>query len=792
MRLFFILFCILTCVNTGYAQSIDLSKPHETWQSAGSGPVAHAHLKNSGQNHKSQLISEGPFISYQVNVNESGFDLTNDAGNEPSIAVNPLNPKQIVIGWRQFDNINSDFRQAGLAWSNDGGLTWNNNGPLEAGVFRSDPVLAADADGTFFYQSLAVRDTNGMPGIQSDDTFSVDQWRSTDGGQNWFDKTNAIGGDKSWYAIDHSNTENRGNIYAAWNLAGNNHYPNSFNYSVDNGQSFSAPEVLPNSPIFGTVAVGFDGEVYVAGVNGETSLNDIQLITTNNPISAMFPDFGPVPAFLNLGGTLGIGGVNPVGLLGQVWVATDRSERHTRGRIYLAASVDQFGTDPLDVTFIRSVNGGQTFSTPMKINEDNSDLNWQWFGTMGVAPNGRIDVVWLDTRNHGSSLSAKTRSQLFYSYSYDGGVSFSDNQAVSADFDHTLGYPVQQKMGDYIDIVSANSGAHVAYTATFSGGQDVYYIHIKPSAVEENPYFPSHQMDGIWHNPDIPRQGIISKTLVQNPSSEQAQVINFEAVFTEEPGGQPTWFVLQTDHPLSGDEISYMVLFPTGDLAVDGTPLRPIGMVTKSRLYDSNNELLRNRVRYAFDMTDSVIDQLSELAVFDQDFFTGNPFYGQSLVIELQPVIATEQSREVHCLMQNLVTENPLERNEGRVPVIYQQQGEAHMFVADFTYQKTTEADGSQTLILDDEGLAIPTWETSNTLSGDWLKGDVMINGIGRPNGGNGFFRVNDTDPGLTQIATENLQVTAQYQLTSERDNGASEVLNAVALNSYCGTDMNL
>lgn len=43
--------------------------------------------------------------TYQVNVNENGENMIGDAANEPSIAINPNNPNQMVIGWRQFSSI---------------------------------------------------------------------------------------------------------------------------------------------------------------------------------------------------------------------------------------------------------------------------------------------------------------------------------------------------------------------------------------------------------------------------------------------------------------------------------------------------------------------------------------------------------------------------------------------------------------------------------------------------------------------------------------------------------------
>ena len=92
----------------------------------------------------------------QVNVDSLGANIPGDAANEPSIAVDPTNPNNIVIGWRQFDNVASNFRQAGYAYSHDAGRHWTFPGVLEPGVFRSDPVLGCDPDGTFFYYSLTL------------------------------------------------------------------------------------------------------------------------------------------------------------------------------------------------------------------------------------------------------------------------------------------------------------------------------------------------------------------------------------------------------------------------------------------------------------------------------------------------------------------------------------------------------------------------------------------------------------------------------------------------------------
>ena len=100
------------------------------------------------------VSQDGPFTSHQVNVDAGGHNILGDAANEPSISVDPTNANRMVIGWRQFDSITSNFRQAGYGYTTDSGMTWRFPGVLESNVFRSDPVLNSDNAGNFFYLSL--------------------------------------------------------------------------------------------------------------------------------------------------------------------------------------------------------------------------------------------------------------------------------------------------------------------------------------------------------------------------------------------------------------------------------------------------------------------------------------------------------------------------------------------------------------------------------------------------------------------------------------------------------------
>jgi len=411
-------------------------------------------------------VATGPYVSVQVNVDGNGDNIVGDAANEPSIAVNPTNPANMVIGWRQFNSVTSNFRQGGWAYTLDGGATWTFPGVLTPGTFRSDPVVDADASGTFYYQSLK-------------GNFLMDVFKSTDGGATWSAPIPSYGGDKNWMVIDRTGGIGDGNIYGIWQRFASCCATSVFTRSADRGASFLSPWPVAYWPTFGTLAVGPDGTVFAAGIDGSVDQNFEQFVvasSTDAQDPQRFPMF--TGERVDLGGFMGLGeGPNPVGLLGQGNVAADGSGGPTRGNVYVLASVVPFpGTDPLDVHIIRSADGGKTWSPPRRVNDDVSETAWQWLGAHGVSPNGRIDAIWFDTRDSGVSHI----SRLYYAYSWDGGDTWSPNVAVSPSFDSWVGFPQQNKMGDYITLVSNASGADVAYAATFGGEQDIYYVRLFP------------------------------------------------------------------------------------------------------------------------------------------------------------------------------------------------------------------------------------------------------------------------------------------------------------------------
>jgi len=156
---------------------------------------------------------------------------------------------------------------------------------------------------------------------------------------------------------------------------------------------------------------------------------------------------------------------------------------------------------------------------------------FQWFGTMSVAPSGRIDVVWNDTRGSADS----TRSALYYSSSTNGGLNWTPNEQVSPTWLSTVGFPNQSKIGDYYHMISDDDGADLAWAATFNNEQDVYYTRIPratvsvaddgPRAVRLHPNSPNPFTSSTAIQFDVPASGARVKLEVFDATGQRVATL---------------------------------------------------------------------------------------------------------------------------------------------------------------------------------------------------------------------------------------------------------------------------
>jgi hypothetical protein len=268
--------------------------------------------------------------------------------------------------------------------------------------------------------------------------------------------------DKPWLAIDGSpESPHRGNIYVAWtrfDVYGSkdpNHHSHIYlARSRDGGKSFQPPTRISHeagdcqdhdNTLEGAVpAVGPKGEVYIAwggpkgivftaSTDGGFSFSKEKVIA-EQPGGWSLPDPG-LPRHNGM----------PV-------TAVDNSNGPNRGSVYVNW-IDERNKD-LDVFIASSRDGGTTWSSPVRVNDDpKGNGKAQLFTWMAVDPaDGSANVVFYDRRDCEDKYQGLTLAR-----SVDGGKTFVNHRIQQEPF--TLSRPVF--MGDYIGI-DARTGRVVA------------------------------------------------------------------------------------------------------------------------------------------------------------------------------------------------------------------------------------------------------------------------------------------------------------------------------------------
>jgi hypothetical protein len=421
----------------------------------------------------------------QINADAAGNDTPNEYANEPMLVVDPQAPSRLFVAWNHFERPGPGALwghfQSAYSVSLDGGRTWWPRARLEPGVRRANhhaAVLPVPVDGAGFAVGSAY--------VNDQTIYFGSLWFADRVGGALRGKVSTPPHDKPWIFADAvAGSPGFGNLYTSWNSVVNPATPNIFARSFTGGRTWTAPSGMPASPSLGSIAVGPDGAVYVSGIVNIEPSNLFMVARSDdawNPLVAV-PTFSTVRVGLN-GAVFPVAtGPNPGGPLQQVRLIVDTTTGPRRGWVYFLTSADPTGTDPCDVFFSRSSDRGATWSAPVKVNTDAArSSSWQWFAAMDQAPNGRLDVVWLDSRDSRDNATMR----LYYRSSADGGATWGTEQALSAPFNLTTGWGYEKKIGDYFTLVSDNLGASLAWTSTLRGPQDVYFTRIGPEDCNRN------------------------------------------------------------------------------------------------------------------------------------------------------------------------------------------------------------------------------------------------------------------------------------------------------------------
>ncbi len=388
--------------------------------------------------------------------------------NEPSVAVNPANPNNVVVAAHDYGDPNY-FVGIAVYRSFDGGRTWL--GPSRMiptyGDTASDPSLAFGRDGTLYLSYLSV-------GVFSEITLAI----SRDGGATWnfvrvLNYSTSAFYDKPWIAVgpDPTNplkdaiyityTEFKGyfevnvSIKLVRSLDGGRTFEGPFNVSWEGRYpdilvQWSYPVVDQNGALY----VSFFGAKTERGVYGSRVIQGIWVarsldggITFSEPVLAAethwwFPYYS--------------------GLYGFRWIVpTPATAVGPDGTIYIAYEDDPDGPegpDMADIFLISSKDGGRTWSEPVRVNDD-SGYAAQFFPMIAVRKtDGSIHIAWGDKRLDPNDIGY----DIYYTYSRDGGQTFARNMRVTDITSNPfLGIPFF--IGDYFGIAVTSDNVYIAW-----------------------------------------------------------------------------------------------------------------------------------------------------------------------------------------------------------------------------------------------------------------------------------------------------------------------------------------
>jgi hypothetical protein len=365
---------------------------------------------------------------------------------EVTIAINPLNPNILAGG----ANIDCFYR------SSNGGTSW-----IESQLFSNllgvwgDPVVLFDSLGNLYYAHLS----NPASGWWID---RIVVQKSTNNGVSWTDGVGIGQGtapqaqDKAWLAVDHTRSPFRGNLYLTWtefdSYGSSNPSDSSrirFSKSTNQGANWSNAITISdrsgdcidsdNTDEGAVPCVGPNGEIYVSwagplGLMFDKSLNGGSTWGTDVFISTI-----PGGWDFDVSGIYRCNGL-PITMC-------DISNSPYRGYIYVVWSDQRNGATNTDIFLARSTNGGNTWSSPIKVNDDNTTRH-QFFVWSTVDPStGHLWFVFYDRRN-----TTGAATDVFVAKSTDGGNTFENFKVSETPFTPTESV----FFGDYTNIAAWN------------------------------------------------------------------------------------------------------------------------------------------------------------------------------------------------------------------------------------------------------------------------------------------------------------------------------------------------
>src|SRR5579872_6133945 len=346
--------------------------------------------------------------TFAVNPTEVDISLAKGDETDPSIAINPSNPSNMVMV------SSSDVAGLLVATSANLGQSWT-PGANNAVANGSDSLVPAYGEASAAFDAWGNLFIAYIPSAFQGVAVIV----STNGGKNFTAVTNLVAADATDTPRITSPARGAGAgavwvVYKDYTLSG---FPLVAQGLQTTGLGqigqFGLAQPIPNSGNggFPDISVGPAGQVLVAFQDNITNSSLAHIFTTVNTNAFGPGNFGPVvTATANAaGGFTYIPADNTgIGVSATPGVAWDTDPfSDYSGRAYLIYAGRSTAKAPLNIYFRTSTNGGASWGSQVQVNDDSSGSD-HFFPRIAVDPiTGIVAATWYDCRNDQGANSAQ-------------------------------------------------------------------------------------------------------------------------------------------------------------------------------------------------------------------------------------------------------------------------------------------------------------------------------------------------------------------------------------------------
>lgn len=390
--------------------------------------------------------------------------------SENSIFVDPNN-SEVALNSNNSTNTpggGTSVYGADYLYTDDFGLTWDGSIQGAGGSNSGDPAAVISKSGRYLIGYIA---SNSGQGVSYSD----------DGGVTWtkVQVANASGymNDKNHLWIDNSSSSPyQGYAYSAWTAFGGSNNNNiEICISTDEGESWSSPKNISSAVNAGShcqgvnIQTGPNGEVYACysiydGGGDENAIGFSKSYDGGQTWEVY-------RIIENIRGVRGSTTSKNMRVNSFPAMTVDLSNSSFKGNIYIVwtnigvPGINQ-GSDR-DVYLIRSEDEGETWSEPIRVNQDAMGTGKQHFEAWVTCDpvSGTLSAIWMDDRNVGSA-----QCEVFCGNSYDGGDSWEDFKVSDVSFTPSpipglaSGY-----FGDYLGISAYGGRVYPCWTDNRTG-----------------------------------------------------------------------------------------------------------------------------------------------------------------------------------------------------------------------------------------------------------------------------------------------------------------------------------